>query len=471
MTTRVDAPDVTAHGLVNPDGGREFRGIRYARAQRFAPPVDDAATGHTVDADRWGSLCPQNPGFLELMAGYDAESASEDCLYLNVFTPAGANAASRLPVLLWIHGGAYLTGGGSLSWYHGSPLARRGAVVVTINYRLGALGYLGPDNLGTLDQISALRWTNRNIEAFGGDPGNVTVFGESAGGSALVALMASPDAAGLFHRAWAMSPSIGQLRDAARAEDAATQYLDIVGAASLDDLRHLPLETLLQAQATLAARRSRGFDHFSPAGGGTALPHAMLEAAALCPVPLVIGTTRDENKLFTAFDDTARSATVDDWHAETERVFGENAAAARRLYGDLRGGEPWELISALNTDVAFRQPAIALASVRAEVNTPTWMYWFTHRSTAFGGRFGSCHALDLPFMFGTLAAEGAEAFTGTSDEHEGVSERMSGELMALATHAHPRWAQYDTESRSTLDIGPTCSLLGDPEAEIRQLFV
>jgi para-nitrobenzyl esterase len=470
MTTIV-APDVTAHGLTNPDGSREFRGIRYAHAARFAPPVDQTGENYEVDADRWGSLCPQNPGFLELMAGYDADSASEDCLSLNVFSPADCDDSSKLPVLFWIHGGAYLTGGGSLSWYHGSHLARRGAVVVTINYRLGALGYLGRDNLGTLDQISALRWTHRNIHAFGGDPGNVTIFGESAGGSALIALMASPDAAGLFHRAWAMSPSIGQLRDAQRADEAMAQYLDLVGASTLDDLRSLSLDSLLKAQATLATRASRGFDHFSPAGGGAGLPHEVLDAAARCPVPLVIGTTRDENKLFTAFDDAARSATVDDWHAETERVFGDNAVAARRLYEDLRGGEPWELISALNTDAAFRQPAIALASARADLAKPTWMYWFTHSSTAFGGRFGSCHALDIPFMFGTLAAEGAEAFTGSSDDHVSISEQMSGELLRLATHAHPGWAQYDTASRATLEINASSALRHDPESEIRQLFV
>ncbi|MGA0863226.1 MAG: carboxylesterase/lipase family protein [Ilumatobacteraceae bacterium] len=470
MTTIV-APDVTAHGLTNPDGGREFRGIRYAHAARFSPPVDQTGESYEADAVQWGSLCPQNPGFLELMAGYDANSASEDCLSLNVFSPADCDEGSRLPVLFWIHGGAYLTGGGSLSWYHGSHLARRGAVVVTINYRLGALGYLGRDNLGTLDQISALRWTHRNIQAFGGDPGNVTVFGESAGGSALVALMASPDAAGLFHRAWAMSPSIGQLRDAQRADDAMAQYLDLLGASTLDDLRSESLDSLLKAQATLAARASRGFDHFSPAGGGAALPHGILDAAARCPVPLVIGTTRDENKLFTAFDDAARAATIDDWHAETDRVFGDAAVAARRLYEDLRGGEPWELISALNTDVAFRQPAVALASARANMATPTWMYWFTHASTAFGGRFGSCHALDIPFMFGTLAAEGAEAFTGSSEHHSGVSEQMSGELLRLSTHAHPGWAQYDTVSRATLEIHGAGALLHDPESEIRHLFM
>lgn len=472
MTDRiiVAAPDLTAHGLSHTDGVGEFRGLRYAVAARFAPPVDRIDTGEDVDAAQWGPLCPQNPGFLELMAGYDASTADEDCLALNVFTPAGTDGSSGLPVLFWIHGGAYLTGGGSLGWYNGANLARRGVVVVTINYRLGALGYLGRTNLGTLDQISALRWVSRNIASFGGNPRNVTVFGESAGGSAIVALMAAPDAQGLFHRAWAMSPSIGQLRNARRADEVEREFLGIVGAASTDALVDASTETLLTAQATQVTRPSRGYDHFSPTAGGNGLPDDILDAAARCPVPLVIGTTRDENKLFTAFDDTARAATESDWRRVLEDTFDDKADSAHALYAEHRGGDPWEMISAVATDVAFRQPAIRLATSRSAHGMPTWMYWFTHTSTAFGGRFGSCHALDLPFAFSTLDAEGAAAFTGDSPDHPAVAERFGHELISLATHGHPSWAQYDLDMRHTLEISATPSLLSDPEADIRMLF-
>lgn len=468
--TVVTAPDLTAHGLRHADGTAEFRGLRYATAARFAPPQDRVDTGAVVEAVAWGPLCPQNPGFLEAMAGYDASTADEDCLVLNVFTPPGAGESSGLPVLFWIHGGAYLTGGGSLAWYHGANLARRGAVVVTINYRLGALGYLGRTNLGTLDQISALRWVSRNIAAFGGNADNVTVFGESAGGSAIVALMAAPDAQGLFHRAWAMSPSIGQLRNAPRADDVVREFIEIAGVASIDALADLPTRALLEAQATQVTRPSRGYDHFSPTAGGAGLPDDILGAAARCPVPLVIGTTRDENKLFTAFDDTARAATDSDWRRVLDDTFPSRADDAHALYTALRGGEPWELMSAVATDVAFRQPAIRLAGSRTEQGTPTWMYWFTHASTAFGGRFGSCHALDLPFAFSTLDADGASAFTGDSPDHPIVAERFGHELVSLATHGHPSWAQYDLDMRHTLEISAAPSLLSDPEADIRSLF-
>lgn len=468
--TSVSAPDVCAQGLLLPDGSAEYRGLRYATADRFAPPVDADPISEPVSADSWGPLSPQNPGFLELMAGYDASAADENCLVLNVFTPPGANDTSNLPVMFWIHGGAYLTGGGSLAWYHGANLARRGAVVVTINYRLGVLGYLGRTNLGTLDQISALRWVSRNIRAFGGNPDNVTVFGESAGGSAIVALMAAPSAAGLFHRAWAMSPSIGQLRDSDRADEAQRELLEIAGATSPEELAALSVDALLAAQATLVTRPSRGYDHFSPTSGGAGLPDEILGAAAKCPVPLVIGTTRDENKLFTAFDEAARAATETDRDRVLHETFGDCAHRARETYGARRGGEPWEMISAVATDVAFRQPAIRLASARSSAGTPTWMYWFTHASTAFGGRFGSCHALDLPFAFSTLDADGAGAFTGESVDHPAVAERFGHELLSLATHGHPSWAQYDLDKRHTLEIAAEPTLLSDPESDIRVLF-
>lgn len=466
----VNAPDICARGILHADGSAEFRGLRYATAERFSAPVDAKGAGDVVDTDSWGSLCPQNPGFLEAMAGYDASTADENCLLLNIFVPPGTDESSKLPVLFWIHGGAFLTGGGSLAWYHGANLARRGAVVVTINYRLGVLGYLGGSNLGTLDQISALRWVARNISSFGGDPGNVTLFGESAGGSAIVALMAATDATGLFHRAWAMSPSIGQLRDARRGDEAQRELFDIAGVSSVAELAQLPIESLLAAQATLVTRPSRGYDHFSPTAGGQGLPLDILGAAARCPVPFVIGTTRDENKLFTAFDEAARAATEADMERLFEATFADLAPQARSVYAEHRGSEPWEMISAVATDVAFRQPAIRLAAERARANTPTWMYWFTHASTAFGGRFGACHALDLPFAFATLDADGASALTGESPHHTAVAERFGHELASLATHGHPSWAQYDLDMRHTLEIAPEPALLSDPESAIRLLF-
>lgn len=213
MTTAVEAPTGHYVGLPPKDGIREFRGIRYATAGRFAEPVQQVAHQGTVVADTFGGIAYQVPGFLELSQGMSVDDMSEDCHFLNIFAPDDATPESKLPVLFWVHGGGFVNGSGSAEWYSGGNLARRAAVVVTINYRLGAFGYLGDRNLGLLDQVCALRWVRDNIVAFGGNPGNVTVFGESAGGSATVSLIASPMTTGLIHRAWAMSPSIGQYRD------------------------------------------------------------------------------------------------------------------------------------------------------------------------------------------------------------------------------------------------------------------
>jgi len=472
MTTHeatVTSDGWTVSGIANDDGSTEYRGLRFARADRFCDPVDEPLVG-AVDASRWGLMCPQTPGFLETMVGYDADSAGEDCLHLNVFVPPGASADSKLPVLVWIHGGAYLNGAGSLAWYHGARLAARGAVVVTVNYRLGALGFLGADNFGTLDQVSALRWVASHIASFGGNPSNVTIFGESAGGSAVISLMASPAADGLFHRVWAMSPSIGQLRTRERAETLLAEYLSILSCDTLAQAATASIEDLLAAQNTLITRPSAGYDFFSPAGGGSGLSHDILGEAVRNGVPLVLGTTRDENKLFSAFNAEFTSKNEADWVAASESTFGSRAEEARSVYARLRAGEPWELISAVTTDVGFRQHARRLAEARVAAGTPTWMYWFTFASTSFGGRFGSCHALDIPFAFNTLDAQGAEALTGDSPERAAIADRFGHELISLATHGHPSWAQYDTSTRSTLVIDATTTLVDDPEPEIRALF-
>ena len=222
-------------------GITQHLGIRFATAERFEAPVlvpyDSAAT-----LGQAGPMAPQVPGMMEQLLGVDASHMSEDCLFLNVFAPADATPDSKLPVLYWIHGGAFLNGAGSVAWYDGSRLAARGHLVVTINYRLGALGFLGAGNWGTLDQICGLQWVREHIGAFGGDAGNVTIFGESAGGSAVVSLMAAPDAQGLFHRAWAMSPSIRQLRTLAQAEEWAAAFLGHAGVSSIDEARALSVE-------------------------------------------------------------------------------------------------------------------------------------------------------------------------------------------------------------------------------------
>lgn len=470
-THSVTTPGGIIRGVRLESGACEFRGIRFASASRLKPPVDVTSWSEPVEALQFGPICPQLPGTLESMLGSDLSNVDEDCLTLNIYTPSTRRESDKLPVLFWIHGGAYTNGAGSLLWYHGGRLAEHGAIVVTINYRLGAFGYLGDSNVGTLDQISALRWVSRHIESFGGDPGNVTIFGESAGGSAVVSLLASPDAVGLLHRAWAMSPSIGQLRSRSRSLEVQQQFLAAAGVESLSDVLSMSVEDILAAQAKVLAIPSDGYDIFAPAGGGPGLPDDILGAAAASPIPLVIGTTRDENKLFAMLDPAAASKTDEDWKAILVERFADRADLAREVYERLRPNEsPAALMSAVMTDVGFRRRAQTLSEDRANMERPTWMYWFTWPTPAFGGVLGSCHALDIPFAFDNLSAPGADFFTGDGPERATIAHRFASEIVHLARHGHPSWSQFDSVKRDTLVLDAEATLVSDPESEIRELF-
>lgn len=466
----VVTPSGSVRGSITAAKQFEYLGIPFADSSRFRDPVDIASWDGEIDATVRGPISPQVPGMLEMMLGFDASSMSENCLNLNVFSPT-ENGDASLPVLVWIHGGAYTNGSGSIAWYDGNALASRNAVVVTVNYRLGALGFLGAGNYGTLDMISALRWVKKNIAAFGGNANNITIFGESAGGSAVISLMSSPDISGLVHKVWAMSPSIGQLRDKERALELQSQFLEIAGVASMKEAETLSLDDLLAAQAKQLALPSPSFDFFAPTAGGTSLPDNLLSAAASTPLPFVVGTNRDENKLWSAFDPAAAEATSDTWKKFTETTFGVASEKARAVYETLRPGEtPGGLMSAVSTDTAFRQRAIQFAEMRAAQSLPSWMYWFTWATPAFDGAVGCCHALDIPFAFDNLAAPGTNMFTGDAPECQSIASRFADEIVAFATHGHPSWAQYDLTTRETLEINESSRLLTDPEGEIRALF-
>jgi para-nitrobenzyl esterase len=444
-------------------------GIRYATAERFAAPTlvpwqPGAALGEA------GSMAPQVPGMLEQLLGMDASTMSEDCLFLNVYAPADATASSKLPVLYWIHGGAYLNGAGSIGWYDGGRLAARGNVVVTINYRLGALGFMGEGNCGTLDMICGLQWVHHHIAEFGGDPGNVTIFGESAGGSAVVSLLAAPDAQGLFHHAWAMSPSINQLRTLDSARRWQQAFLDVAGVATLGEARELPLEKVLEAQAAVIALPNTDYDMFAPTAGGFGLPEHLLDVAASNPVSFCVGTNRDENLLFLAFDPNFSSATEEQWHRHTDHQFGAQAAEARAAYEAARpGATPVQLIAAAQTDHGFRRPAQRLCEARTAAGNSSWMYWFTWASPAFGGMLGSAHALDIPFAFDNLAAPGTEMMLGDGADRQPLASRFADELSAFAANGAPTWTAFDTADRATLRLDATVELLHDPEPALRLL--
>ena len=467
--TIVQTPFGPIRGL-DRDATQVFKGIRFATSQRFAEPQLVTSWDGEYDATSYQAQCHQTPGGMEQMLGKGSLAMSEDCLFLNVYTPACDD--KRRPVLVWIHGGAFVNGSGSTPWYDGSALAQRSdVVVVTINYRLGAFGYLGDLNLGTHDQIVALQWVQQAIANFGGDASNVTIFGESAGGSAVVALLAAPAASGLFHRAWAMSPSIAQLRNAQRGAEAEAQFLAAAGVSSRSEAAALSPEAMLTAQQELLKDVGAGFSGFSPTSGTDLIPTSIRSAASSNPTPLVLGTTRDEMQMFTTFNPD--HAKIDEAGLESlfAHRFGDETPSALAAYREHRPQASNPLLaSAMLTDEVFRVPAWRLAEARDATGTATWMYWFTWASTAFGGALGSCHALDIPFAFHNLHRKGVNAFTGDSDERTAIADSYADAVTAFAREGSAWWPAYTLDKRATLRFDATSTVVHDPEQALRSLW-
>jgi para-nitrobenzyl esterase len=481
------------------DGIVRFAGIPYAAsisgAARFRPPAPPEPWSGVRDATAYGPIAPQHD-FMAVFLGGEPEPQDEDCLYLNVFTPGVDDA--RRPVMVWIHGGAFILGSGSSPGYDGSALARRGdVVVVTINYRLGALGFLhlgyldddyhGSGNAAILDQVAALEWVRDNITAFGGDPGNVTIFGESAGGMSVGTLLGTPAARGLFHKAIPQSGAAHNATPAVHAAEVAQQYLDAAGAATVEDLLELPTEQVLTAQAQfsmgtftdLESQLSSASDFripFQPVVDGVVLEHRAIDAiaaGAAAGIPVLIGTCRDEWNLFKFMDPTP----IDDdvLLRRFEKVFPDGAAAVDVYRSALPGQVPADLFGAAVTDLVFRQPAIRLAEALTANGSPVYSYLFTWASPAMGGMLGSCHALDVPFVFGNLDTAGLGMLLGDAPPHD-LAETVMDSWLAFARTGNPsndrvgEWPTYDEENRPTMELGDQVQVLGDPEPERRQLW-
>ncbi|MDJ0865895.1 MAG: carboxylesterase/lipase family protein [Myxococcota bacterium] len=478
------------------DGVRVFRGIPYARPPvgplRFRPPLAPEPWAGVRDATRFGPAAPQ-PEMLMPIPGFDVGEQSEDCLYLNVYAPA-ASGGGR-PVLVWIHGGGFVIGSGSQNIYDASSLVRRGdVVVVTINYRLGALGFLHLDdeessaNLGLLDQIAALEWVRDEIAGFGGDPGNVTIFGESAGGMSVGTLLGCPAARGLFHRAVAQSGAGHAVHDeegAAATSEALLRGLGL-SAREAHRLRELPMERIrdIQRQIQLELMTRPGASSllpFQPMVDGEVLTHHPVEAVRggnARDVTLMIGTTRDEWRLFNAFDPGSRGLDEAALAARIEsRLPGVDGAAFVRAYREAAPDADWAaLYSAFETDRVFRIPAIRLAEAALEHHDRVYKYLFSWEAPAFGGVLGACHAVELPFLFDLLDQQGAEMFIGAGPDARALADHTMDAWLSFARDGDPGheglpdWPAYCTERRATMEFGPSCRVLDDPGAALRDLW-
>lgn len=464
-----------------------FRGVPYARPPlghlRFAPPAELEAWHGVRPATDFAPAPAQRPDALVQRLHLAGEGPfAEDCLYLNVWTPAtpAADRGAR-PVLVWIPGGAFIGGAASSPIYDGHHLAARGdVVVVTVNYRVGALGFLqledAASNLGLLDQIAALRWVREHISRFGGDPGNVTVFGESAGAGSLCALLAMPASDGLMRRAIVQSAAPDGVLDPAEAARRAKLFLRHLGleAPAAAPLREVPTESLLDAQDR--TQKDGPFANgmlFAPVVDGVHLPQRPLDAVragAARHVDLVIGTTREELQLYAlgAPENTIGAALLPRLVAG---LVGEEAAGA--LIDRYRRARPTatatQLYYAIHTDFAMRIPSIELAQAQAECGGTSYMYQFTWPSPLQEGALGACHALDLPFTFGTLEAPGMKEFAGTGPVPERISQQVMDAWVAFARTGDPShsgigpWPTYDAERRATFLFGEHSHVHDAPE--------
>ncbi len=467
----VHCPAGSVEGTISADGQATFLGIPFATAKRFEAPQPYPNWDGVRNATKYYSRCPQTDAMMEGFLGSSTIETSEDCLGLNIYILSTA-AGGQKPILFWIHGGAYTNGTGSSGWYDGTRLASHGdVVVVTINYRLGIFGFMGDTNCGLLDQIRALNWVRENISAFGGDPQRVTIFGESAGGSSVVALLGSDQTAGLFQAAWAMSPPMGQLRNQQRASEIEQQILQKAGKNSVTDLLSLSADELNTLQQSLGTDEKFANDGFAPTFGGAGLPLDAMQRVHDNPVPLVIGTTKDEVRLWTAMAPESANFTTEKLDQRFVAQFKEIAPLARSTYERNRPGYSIvELAAALATDIRFRSHAWNIANNRSANNKQTWMYWFTYASTAFNGIFGSCHALDIPFAFDNLAQKAVDILTGTSDDRQDVASVYSAALLHLAHHHSADWDLYEPNERWTLRIDTHSAVKSKLDDELYTLW-
>jgi para-nitrobenzyl esterase len=477
----VAAPTVTtAQGkvegkLIDEGTVRAFLGLPYAAPPvgqlRWKAPEPPAAWKGARDATNFGARCEQWPIWKDYL--FLDSGPSEDCLYLNVYVPATANDNSRLPVMFWIHGGGYIAGAGSEPRYTNSTLVARGVVLVTINYRLGVFGFLASEglakesggsagNYGLMDMVAALRWVRANIARFGGDPGNVTIFGESAGSFATSTLMALPSARGLFHKAIGESGAafsdvlpMGTLAQRARRDQA---WVESLGARSVEELRAMPTATLIEAA------KKQGVGPFSPVIDGRFLPEAVAETYAAgkqAHVPLLAGWNRDERS-----GTLSKGMTAEKWKAFAAEQFGKRADEFLAAFPGKSDDEAVQSADAYTTE-GF----IALAAwkwVEAHVKTgeaPVYRYRFELPATPSEmhpeGRY-AFHSDELEYVFGTLdTRHGAE----WRAEDRKLSEQITRYWTNFARTGDPNgeglphWPRYDKEKLvlhldSTISAGP-----------------
>jgi para-nitrobenzyl esterase len=475
-------------GLVN-QGVHCFKGVRYGadtEPRRFMPPLAPTPWNGVLDATQYGAASPQT--------GKEEAATSEDCLFLNVWTP-GLRDGGRRPVMFYIHGGAYSHGSASSPLYDGTRLCQRGdVVVVTVNHRLNAFGYLylarlagqtfaDSGNTGMSDLVLALQWVRDNITEFGGDPSRVMLFGQSGGGAKIATLMAMPAARGLLHRAATMSGQQVTASGPLNATTRARAFLDALRlpVARAEEVRTLPKEKLLEAMAATDPIIGKGSLYFGPVLDERSLqrhPFYPDAPAISAQIPMIIGNTHDETRKLIGGSDP--SAFTLDWVQLPDKLAANMrvditpetvVAAYRQLYPQYSASD---VFFAATTAARSWRGAIIEVEARAARGAPAYAYQLDWRSPLDGGKWGAPHTLDIPLAFDNIDKEGS--LTGTSAAAQKVADQMSSAFIAFAktgdpnTQAIPRWEPYQLPRRQTLLFDLQSRLADDPRGKERELF-
>ena len=474
------------------EGVATFKGIPYAAppfgANRFRPPQPAERWDGVREAFNYGPTVPKPPYFppFDVLLP-EPVILGEDCLNLNIWTPDVERTG--LPVMVWIHGGAFANGSSAILQYDGSRFAHDGVVCVTINYRLGVDGFLfmgdGISNLGLLDQVAALVWVQENIAAFGGDPKKVTIFGESAGAMSVSTLLSIPRARGLFRRVIAESGAGHHVISPATAQRVGGYLAEKLGVVETREaIAAVPVDRLLQAQVELSGDVFSNPDlerwgevaanlmPFEPVIDGDILPTRPIDsivAGAGADVDVFIGTNTDEEMLFFV-PNGAINYINEDFLAGAVAAYGlpvsETIATYRSIRPDASAGE---LYSSILTDWFFRIPAIRLAEAHTKGSGATFMYEFAWDSPGFDGKLGACHALEISFVFDTLDKAGMEILQGTEPPQQ-LADAMHAAWVAFATSGNPGWPQFDLNRRATMRFDTRQELVEDPRSAERLLW-
>lgn len=403
-------------------------------------------------------------------------------LTLNIWRPR--DVKEKVPVMVWIPGGAWIREDATESVYDGSVFAKKGVMVVTVNYRVGVDGFMHfanrPDNRGIADQVAALKWVQRNIANFGGDPGRVTLFGQSAGAGSVAIHLGNPETRGLYKQAILQSPPMQWISpaDAARVTEQFSQNLNISG--DPESVAKVPFEALVQNVLTVGAqikdadrwgRLSLGGTAFLPVADKKIILRSPMEDLAnndSVRVPVIVGSTDSESRLYLVPGDGLQKITDKNVSTVIHALGLPSVALQAYTKNSISAQSPGDIYAQIMSDYTFRMPALKIANIMSNSQN-TWFYNFSWQSPAYGGHLGAAHFVDVPFTFGTIRTKEAENFVGVNPPAS-LSESINNAWVAFAKYGNPGWPKYSDKDQKTMIFNTTSGVTTSEDPQISALW-